>query len=284
MPPIAIITDTDSSLPLDLARKYNITEVPIIIQFGEESFRDVYDIDNAAVFARVDRDGKLPSTAAPSPGKFVEAYQAAFDAGADQILCLTISSEMSAVYASALSASEMFTGKTIKVVDSRTVAFGEGLMAIEAAKAIANGASMDEAISEAENIRGRTHLFAALSTLKYLAMSGRVGHVAAGFGSLLEIKPILTLRNEKLELLERIRTQGKAWSRLIELVTEAAGGCATEQIAILHVNAPDAARQFERQVRAALDCPAEICHVEMTPGLSLHTGSGLVGIVLVTKK
>ena len=101
MPPIAIITDTDSSLPLDLAKQYHIVEVPIIVQFGEESFRDVYDIDNAAVFARVDREGKLPSTAAPSPGKFVEAYQAAFDAGADQILCLTISSEMSAVYSAA---------------------------------------------------------------------------------------------------------------------------------------------------------------------------------------
>ena len=284
MAPIAIITDTDSSLPLDLARKYNIVEVPILVQFGEESFRDVYDIDNAAVFARVDREGKLPHTAAPSPGIFVEAYQAAFDAGADQILCLTISSEMSAVYTAALSAADMFTGKNIKVVDSRTVAFGEGLMAIEAAKAIANGASMDEAIAQAENIRSRTHLFAALSTLKYLAMSGRVGQVAAGVGSLLEIKPILTLQNEKLELLERIRTQGKAWGRLIELVIEASGGLAVEQVAILHVNAPEAACQFELQVRAALDCPPEMRHVEMTPGLSLHTGAGLVGIVLVTKK
>jgi DegV family protein with EDD domain len=284
MPPIAIITDTDSSLPLDLAKLYKIVEVPIIVQFGEESFRDVYDIDNAAVFARVDREGKLPHTAAPSPGKFVEAYQAAFDAGADQILCLTISSEMSAVYSAALSAAEMFTGKTIKVVDSRTVAFGEGLMAIEAAKAIANGASMEEAIAAAENIRDRTHLFAALSTLKYLAMSGRVGHVAAGFGSLLEIKPILTLRNEKLEMLERIRTQSKAWSRLIELVIESSAGCAVEQLAVLHVDAPEAACQFEQQVRASLNCPIEMLHIEMTPGLSLHTGDGLVGIVAVTKK
>jgi DegV family protein with EDD domain len=284
MPPIAIITDTDSSLPLDLAEQYHIVEVPILVQFGEESFRDVYDIDNATVFARVNREGKLPSTAAPSPGKFVEAYQAAFEAGADQILCLTISSGMSAVYTAALSAAEMFSDRNIKVVDSRTVSFGEGLMAIEAAKAIAGGASMDEAVAVAENLRDRTHLFAALSTLKYLAMSGRVGHVAAGFGSLLEIKPILTLRNEKLELLERIRTQGKAWARVIELVTEASAGSAIEQITILHVNAPEAARQFERQVRAALDCPPEMSHIEITPGLALHTGDGLVGIVLVTKK
>jgi DegV family protein with EDD domain len=284
MPPIALITDTDSSLPLDLAKEYNIVEIPIIVQFGEESFRDVYDIDNAAVFARVDREGKLPSTAAPSPGKFVEAYQTAFKAGADQILCLTISSEMSAVYTAACRAAEMFRDKTIKVVDSRTVAFGEGLMVLEAAKAIASGADIDEAITAAVDLRNRTHLYAALSTLKYLAMSGRVGHVAAGFGSLLEIKPILTLRNEKLELLERIRTQGKSWARVIELVIEASGGCAAEQIAILHVNAHEAASQFEQLVRAALTCPAEIRHVEMTPGLSIHTGAGLVGIVLVTKK
>jgi DegV family protein with EDD domain len=134
MPRIAIITDTDSSLPLDLAKKYDIVEIPIVVQFGEESFRDVYEIDNAAVFARVDREGKLPSTAAPSPGQFVDAYQAAFEAGADQILCLTISSEMSAVYSAALSAAEMLPGKTIQVVDSRTVAYGEGLMALERQK------------------------------------------------------------------------------------------------------------------------------------------------------
>jgi DegV family protein with EDD domain len=284
MPPIAIITDTDSSLPLDLAEKYNIVEIPIIVQFGEETFRDVYDIDNAAVFARVDREDKLPTTAAPSPGNFVEAYKSAFAAGADQILCLTISSEMSAVYASAHAAAEMFPDRIIKVVDSRTVAFGEGLMAIEAAKAIANGATIDGAVAAAEDLRERTHLFAALSTLKYLAMSGRVGQVAAGLASLFEVKPILTVRNEKLEMLERIRTQGKAWTRVIELAIEAAGGCAVEELNILHVNAPEAARQFELLVRAALPCPAEMRCVEMTPGLSIHTGAGLVGIVLVTKK
>jgi len=284
MPSIAIITDTDSSLPLDLAREYHIVEVPIIVQFGEESFRDVFDIDNAAVFARSDREGRLPKTAAPSPGEFIKTYQAAFDAGADQILCLTISGEMSAVYSSASSAAGMFPGKTIKVVDTRTVSYGEGLMAIEAAKAIADGASMDEAVAAAEILRDRTYLFAALSTLKYLAMSGRVGQVAAGVGTLLEVKPILTLRNEKLEMLERIRTQGKAWARTIELAIEATGGSAVEQLAILHVNAPEAAGQFEQLVRAALPCPPEMRHVEMTPGLSIHTGDGLVGLVLVKKK
>ena len=284
MPPIAIITDTDSSLPPELAKKYNIVQVPIIIQFGEESFRDVYEIDNAAVFSRIDREGRLPRTAAPSPGNFVEAFKSAFADGAEQILCITISSEMSAVYAAAHTAAEMFTGKVIKVVDSRTVGYGEGLMVLEAARATAAGASIDEALAKATDLRDRTHLFAALSTLKYLAMSGRVGQVAAGFASLLEVKPILTLRNEKLEMLERIRTQTKAMKRLIDLTCAASGTHGVEQLAILNVNALEAAKQFELQVRAAIDCPAEILHVEMTPGLSIHTGAGLVGIVVVTKK
>jgi DegV family protein with EDD domain len=284
MSPIAIITDTDSSLPLDLAKKYNIVQIPIIIQFGDESFRDVYDIDNAAVFSRVDREGKLPSTAAPSPGIFVEAFKSAFASGADQILCLTISSEMSAVYAAAHTAAEMFTDKIIKVVDSRTLGFGQGLMVLEAAKAIASGASMEQAVAAAENLRERTHLFAALSTLKYLAMSGRVGQLAAGFASLLEVKPILTLRNQKLEMLERIRTKNKAWARVIELSLEASGGRGLEHLVILHVNAPEIASQFEKQVRAALPCPTEILHIEVTPGLSIHTGSGVIGIFLVTKE
>jgi DegV family protein with EDD domain len=284
MTKIAIITDTDSSLPLDLAQQYGIVQVPITVQFGEESYRDVFDIDNNTVFSRVDRDGKLPSTSAPSPGVFVEAFKSAFASGADQILCLTISSEMSAVYSAARTAAEMFPDRTIKVVDSRTLAFAEGLMAVEAAKAIANGASMEEALAAAVDLRDRSYLFAALSTLKYLAMSGRVGQVAAGFASLLEIKPILTLRNEKLEMLERIRTQNKAWSRVIELAVEAAAGREVDQMAILHVNVPEAAAQFEKQLRLALPCPTEIRHVEMTPGLSIHTGAGLVGIVLVARK
>jgi fatty acid-binding protein DegV len=94
----------------------------------------------------------------------------------------------------------------------------------------------------------------------------------------------LTLRNEKLEMLERIRTQNKSWSRVIELTKEAAGDCQVDSLSILHVNVPEAARKFELQIRAAMECPPEIRHVEITPGLSIHTGAGLVGVVIVTKQ
>ncbi len=284
MPKIAIVTDTDSSLPADVAARYGIRQAPIAIHFGEQSFETGIDIDDARAFARIDREGKLPTTAAPTPGRFAEAYQAAFDAGADVVICFTVSSEVSTAYKAALTARELTPGRDIRVVDSRSLSLGQGFMAIAAAEAAQSGAGPDEAISRAEDTRARSHLFAALSTLKYLAMSGRVGHIAAGMAGLLDVKPILTIRNGKLDLLERVRTQSRAWARVIELAGEASAGKGIERMAILHVNAPAAAQQFERQARAALPCPPDILIAELTPGLSVHAGAGLVGMALVCQR
>ena len=112
MPKVAIITDTDSSLPFELAEKNQIVQVPITIHFGQETLRDCYDIDDAQVFARIDRDGRLPTTAAPAPGAFAEAYQAAFDKGAQAVICLCVSSEVSATVA--LGRSEIFPRKDLR--------------------------------------------------------------------------------------------------------------------------------------------------------------------------
>jgi DegV family protein with EDD domain len=264
--------------------KYGIIQVPIIIQFGDESFRDVYEIDNDAIFERIDREGKLPTTAAPSPGQFVEAFKKAFDSGADSVLCFNISSEMSATYAAARQAAEMLPGNRIEVLDTCSLAMGQGYMVLAAAEAIAGGASIEEAIAVAEGVRSRTYLFGSLATLKYIAMSGRVSHLAAGMAGLLDIKPVLTLQNGKLELLEKIRTQGKSWNRAVELSVAKVAGRKIEKMAILNVKAAESAHKFERLIRAALPCPDEVTFAEITPGLSVHTGAGLVAVVFVTEK
>lgn len=284
MSKIAIITDTDASLSLSFAEQHAITQVPINVLFGEESFRDVYDIDGATTFARIDREGKLPTTSAPSPGQFAEAYKAALDGGAEEVLCFTVSGEVSATYAAAVSAREMHPERDITVVDTRSLSLGQGLMVLAAAEAVAAGASVDEAVAAAMDTGQRSRLFAALPTLKYLAMSGRVGHLVAGVAGLLSVKPILTIRDGKLDLLERVRTQKKSWERVVELCIDAIGQRPIERMAMIHVTAPEDARQLESMLRTELDCPAEMLFNELNPGLSVHAGAGLVGVVFVVGK
>lgn len=284
MPKIALITDTDCSLPADLTARYQIQQVPITVQFGEESFLTGVNIDDTTLFVRVDRENKLPSTAAPSPGQFLEAYEKALAAGAESILCFTVSSAVSATYNNAIDARQLLPERDITVVDTQSLSLGQGFIVLAAAEAAQQGASKEECLAKAQDVAQRTHLFAALATVKYLAMSGRVGSLAAGMAGLLSIKPILTIQDGKLELLERIRTQKKAWRRAIDLATQAASRKPIERMGIVQVAAPQAAKEFEQLLRASLRCPEDILMSDLTPGLSVHTGTGLVGVAFVAGK
>jgi DegV family protein with EDD domain len=281
MSAFAIVTDTDSSIPSDLAREMNIHQVPITVHFGADSFESGVDIDDEALFERVNREGKLPTTSAPSPGKFLEAFQLALEQGANSILCICVSSEVSATYSSAVQAAEMLQGERVKVMDSRSLSLGQGFMVLAAAEVFRAGGSFEEALHAATITGHGSQLFASLATLRYLAMSGRVGHIAAGFADLIDVKPILTIRNGQLELLERVRMESKAWNRVIELCDQSLNGKIPQRVGIVHVDAFEKAQKLESLLRESIEIPEEILYAELTPGLSVHSGMGMVGVAFV---
>ncbi len=281
MSSIAIVTDSDSSLPLELAEANGIRQVPINIHFGEETFQTEVNIDDVMLFERVDREKALPTTSAPSPGQFADTFKAALADGAEHIICICVSGEISGTYNAALMASDLMPEGTVTVVDSRTISMGQGFMALEAAEAAREGAGVEEILTRIESVRERTTLYAGLETLKYLAMSGRVGQLAAGMASLLNIKPVLTVQDGKLDMLQKVRTRKKSWARMIQLVAEGLGGAPAERLAVVHVNALDRARIFDTQLRAVVDCPPETLFVGFTAGLSVHTGPGMIAVVTV---
>ena len=284
MSSIAIITDTDCSLPFDLSDQYYIRQVPINILFGEEEFRTEFDINDVQLFERIDKEGQLPTTSAPSPGQFSEAYQEAFDAGADEVICITVSSEVSATYAAAISAQELHPDKKISVVDSRSLSLGQGFIVLRAAELARAGKSSEEIIAGAMRLDPRSHFYAALETLKYLAMSGRVGHLAAGMANVLNIKPILSIQDGKLDMLEKVRTRRKAWARVVQLTADAIGDGEVELMGIVHVSARQRAEEFAALLRAEVSCPDDILIADLTAGLSVHSGAGMVGVGLVLRE
>jgi DegV family protein with EDD domain len=281
---IAIITDTDASLPKAVSERYGIQEVPITVNFGAEVLKTGIDIDDAGLFARVDREGTLPTTAAPAPGDFTTAYENAFENGAETVLCFCVSSEISATYGAAVAARQTMPDRDIQVVDTLNLTMGQGYMVLAAAEAARDGKPVPEILSIVDQIRARSHMYAVLPTLKYLAMSGRVGSLAAGFADVISIKPILTVRDGKLDLLERVRTLKKAWKRAIDLSSEAVGTNKVDQMSIVHVNAESEAKKFYEQLSQVVSFSGEVLFAELTPGLSVHSGAGMVGVCFVVSE
>lgn len=281
MPKTIVVTDTNSSLSKSTCDALGIIQVPIHIMFGDQTYLTGEEIGDEKLFKMIDEQQTLPTTAAPSPNAFEKAFQQAFDRGADQVVCICCSSKVSATYDAAKMAAKEFPGKAIAVIDSLQLTLAEGFQVLRAAELAEEGAELDEIVETIEALKPRLHVYGALPTLKYLAMGGRMGKMAAGLADTLNIKPILTSKEGKLELLEKVRTWRKARNRLVQLAVEAAERTTIEQIGMFHVNNVNGTLELYGDLAKALPVPEEYLLEEFTPGLSVHAGSGVIGYVLV---
>jgi DegV family protein with EDD domain len=273
---IHIVTDTTSGLPQAVAASYAISVVPQVVLFGEESLLEGVDIDQQTFMERLVSSKTLPKTAAPPPGLFVEIFQQRAGPG-NTILCLHPSAEVSGTVRSALTAKEEFPTADIRVLDTRTIVGPLASLVLQAAQWAAEGADADVIWSRVQEMMGRSHIYFLVDTLEYLQKGGRIGGAAALVGSLLQIKPILELRDGRVEPLERERTHRRALARLKELVLARSARGADAHLSVFHAAAPEQAGRLAAELGEALDDPHPMI-VDLPPAVTTHVGPGTLGV------
>lgn len=281
MPRVAIVIDSASDMPLEVAAKHDITVVPLEVSFGDEHFRAITDLSTEAFWERMLAPGApFPTTAAASPGEFKAAFERRFAEGADAIVCIDIAETLSGTVKSARVAAAMLEGREIHVVDSGTASMGFGMLAQMAAEMAERGASATEIAAMVESRKGDVDLYVALDTLEYLKRGGRISGARAAVGSMLSIKPIITVVNGEVDRADQVRTRTKARERTLELLTQRP----IERATVLHSTTEADVAEFAEQFRqrAGLD-PSQVQTMAIGPSVGPHVGPGCVGATIIMK-
>lgn len=267
---VAVVTDSAASLPNGLAAELGIEVVPMYLRLGQESLRD--QGDPGPFYDRLRAQPVSASTASPSPGDFAEAFSRV---PGEEVLCVTVSASVSAIHQTARLAADM-VDKRVAVVDSGSASMAEGFVAVEAARSIRQGATLEEAAERAMAVVRRVRLLAALDTLDFLRRSGRVSWIASSAGTMLRIKPVFRFAGGRIEAVARPRTRRRALDRV---AAEATGDIRGRRahLAAVHADAEADARDLLERVSAETEVVER--HVAgFTPAMGVHTGPGVVGL------
>ena len=276
MKQITVVADTTANIPQDLARELDIRLVPYCIQFGNETFYEGEGLSREEFHGRI-AGGVFPKTSQPPIGKFVDIFQeAAKDAAG--ILCITLTSAHSGGFASAMAAREMLPGVPIVVVDSRAISMGSGFLALAAARAARLGRSLSEIAAMVEDMRTRLHHYIAVDTLKYLQMGGRVSSFQTALASMLNIKPILYVKDGVLLPYERVRTRMRSLERIMEVAEASLGRTQPVRLAVLHDQAAEDCRHVLEALKGRLNVYESFAG-ELSLALTSHSGPGMVGVI-----
>ncbi len=271
---IHVVTDSACDLTEEAAHQLGVAVIPLAIRFGEEEVLDRVDLTPDQFYARLASSRQLPETAAPAPGAFETAFRAAAAAGAEAVVCINMSSGLSASIESARAAMRAVGDELdVRVLDSRSVSWGLGSQVVAAARAGLGGATVDEVTAVVEEMAPRTRVYAALDTLDNLKKGGRIGGARAMVGSLLSIKPVIVVRTGVVEEAGKPRTRRKALRYLADVV---AGYGTVENLAVMHGGAPD--------VEDLLDLlgeryPKDRIHVgQIGATIGTHAGPRVMGV------
>lgn len=277
---VAIVTDSASDLPAERAAAAGVTVVPLLVSFGEREYTAGVDMSYEEFWRELTAPGApFPKTAAAAPGAFKAVFEGLFEQGYDEIVCISVGAKLSATLGSAKVAREMLPERSIQVVDSESATLGQGLLVLLAAQRAREGKSAAEIIAEVEKRRRTLNLYLALETLEYLKRGGRISSARAAIGSVLSVKPIITLIDGVVETADKPRTRSKARARLLELL----GGSDAEMVAVVHGQTEDI-DDFADELAKVLRFPRDqIPTYLIGPSIGPHVGPGAYGAVILPK-
>ncbi len=270
----AVVTDSTADLPPEWRGLYDIEVVPLKVLFGEETFRDGVDMNNEEFFAKLAASNKLPTTSAPSPGEFAEAYSR-LAKDHDGCISIHIGRQLSATAEAARVGAESVEGFRVNVIDSETVTMPMAFLC----RVAAESATLDEATAAVEERIPKCRVLALLDTLRYIEMGGRVSRAQAMIGTMLDLKPLLLVADREIKPVDRVRTRSRAIPRMVEFFEK---DLPVEHVGVVHAQAPEEAEQIAAGIRSRRP------DLEVTVGqigcvLGTHTGPKALGVVYIKK-
>jgi len=276
--PVRIVTDSACDLPEAACVELGIEVVPLTIRFSNREYVDRKELDTESFWRELRASSVLPETAAPSVGAFEEMFRSLSDDGADGIVCINLSANLSATMQSATVAAKALEGRTpVEIIDSKSASMGIGNLVVHAARRAREGAGLDEIVREVEDRRDRQHVFAALDTLEYLRKGGRIGGAQALLGSMLSIKPVISVIDGTVEPAGRVRTRSKALQFILDRIPEGR----VEAISVLHAMAPDV-DEFVERLKPKVP-GAEVVVGAIGPVIGVHTGPRVLGVAYIAR-
>ncbi|MCL4465777.1 MAG: DegV family protein [Chloroflexi bacterium] len=274
---IRVVTDSTANLPPQLAASRGIEVVPLQLLIDSQCYADGIDITNDQFYDLLKHCKALPTTSQPSAGEFVAVYERLLKEGADSIVSLHISHHLSGTYASAVAARALMPKAKITVIDTLSVSMGLGLLALRAVQEIEEGADHEQTVATIERLVPNVRVLFVVDTLEYLHKGGRIGGASALLGSLLDLKPILAIKEGIIQPVERVRTKSKALDRLMGLIAEDLPVSARPHGAVIHGKGDHEAALLLGWLKEQYDC-AQLLIGEVGPVIATHTGPGVFGV------
>jgi len=275
---IRIVTDSTADLPSELISKWGITVVPLNVHFDEETYKDGVDLTAEQFLEKLVAAPKLPTTSQPSIGEFLDTYRG-LTANGDEVVSIHISEKLSATMNAARQAQTALGEEGhVEIIDSLVCSMGLGLIVLEAAEEAQKGGNLQSVVAHINDVIAHTRLFAMMDTLEYLAKGGRIGKAGAFLGGLLQVKPIIEVKELVLPV-ERVRTRPRALERLVDLAKEQGPA---KRMAVVHAGAPEDAEKMAQQLRPML-AQGDVVVSWIGPVIGTHTGPKAMGFSLITQ-